>query len=376
MRSARTLFSYVMRESLVYCGLAFFVLTLILVTQNLLRRLDELLLVGMTASDLRAVLACVFPVVISYSLPLAFLVGVLLSVRRFAADGELLGLRAAGIGPTTFLVPYLLLGLIATSLSFWLVGTVEHESRRELVSLFKNVAARGAILEPGKFRRIGPRLIFVEDRERNGELRGVMILDESRQDRPYRIFADRGRLHFDEASAQIELELWDGDVHLEPSPGEPRRYERIRFDGSSFRVDVRHILGAEFGPVRPKQMDRAQLENVLARAARGDPLRELDQRDPLEYALEIHRRRALPWAPLLFAGVGVPVALASEHRGRSLGILLCLVIAFLYYALGALAESMAQELWIGAAVASWIPNALFAALGVGLALAARRRIPA
>jgi lipopolysaccharide export system permease protein len=376
MRSARTLSFYVMRETLIYCVLAFFALTLVLLTQNLLRRLDELLLVGMTAEDLRSVLACVSPVVVSYSLPLAFLVGILLSVRRFAADGELLGLRAAGVSPTTFLVPHLVLGLVATSASAWLLTSVEHESRRELVQLFKTVAARGAILEPGKFRRIGPRLIFVEDRERDGQLRGVMILDESQRQRSYRIFADRGRFRFDEESTEILLELWDGDVHLEPLADEPTRYERIRFDTFTYRVDVGHILGGEFGPVRPKQMDLAQLRNVLARADRGDPLRELDQRNPLEYELEIHRRRTLPLAPLLFAGVGVPIALASEHRGRSLGLLLCLVAAFGYYALGALAESMAQEHWIGAAAASWIPNAIFAVLGLTLAVLEQRRIPA
>ncbi|MBW2499232.1 MAG: LptF/LptG family permease [Deltaproteobacteria bacterium] len=375
MRSARTLSLYLIRETLFHCALAFFVLTLVLLTQNLLRRLDDLLLVGMTASDVRAVLACVLPVMTSYALPLAFLVGILLSIRRLAADGELVAMRATGIGPTTFLLPHLALGLMATLLSGWLLGSVEHESRRELVQLFGRVAARGAILEPGKFRRIGQRLVFVEDRERDGELRGIMIYDESRRDRPYRIFADRGRFQFDEQSARIRLELWDGDLHLTPSSTAPGRYERIRFDAFDYHVDVGYLLGAEFGPVRPKQMDLDQLRGVLARAARGDPLRELDQRDPLHYELEIHRRRALPLAPLLFAGVGVPIALASEHRGRMLGLLLCLLAAFAYYALAALAGAMAETGWLDAAMASWLPNVIFAGLGVALAIAERGRIP-
>ena len=179
MRIARTLSLYLMREALVYCLLAFFVLTLILLTQNLLRRLDQLFLVGMTAQDLRVVVECIFPVALSYSIPLAFLVGILLSVRRFGADGEIAGLGSAGIGPTAFLFPHLLLGLLATAVSAWLLMSVEHESRRELVQLFKTAAARGAILEPGKFREIGRRVIFIEDRDREGTLSGVMILDQS-----------------------------------------------------------------------------------------------------------------------------------------------------------------------------------------------------
>ena len=375
MRTTRTLALYVMRETLIYCLLAFLVLTLVLLTQNLLRQLDELFLVGMTLSDLSLVVECVFPIALSYSIPLAYLVGILLSVRRLGADGELVGMRAAGIGPMTFLAPYLVLGLISAGLSAWLLASVEHESRRELVQLFKAVAARGAILEPGKFRRIGGRLVFVEERERDGTLAGVMIYDQTQNDRPFHIFADRGRFHFDEETAQIELELLDGDLHLRPPDAGPRHYERIRFDSFSYRMDVGYLLGAEYGPVRPKQMNVAELRAVLTRAEAGDPLRELDQRNPLEYELEIHRRRSLPLAPLLFAGIGVPISVASEHRGRSLGLLLVLAAAFGYYALGSLSESMARAGWLAAAGASWLPNGAFALLAGALTLRERKRIP-
>lgn len=374
MRIARTLSLYMMRETLVYCALAFFVLTVVLLTHNFLRRLDDLLLFGMTAHDLRIVVECLSPVALSYSIPLAFLVGILLSVRRFEADGELTGLASNGIGPTAFLLPQLALGLLATGISAWLLMSVEHESRRELVQLFKTAAARGAILQPGKFRVMGRRVIFVEDRDRNGGLTGVMIFDQSQEDRPYRIFAAHGQLRFDEKSTQIELELMNGDLHFAPRAGKPEHYERIHFEAFSYQIDVGYILGGEFGPVRPKQMNLAELRHVLDRAETGDPLRELDQRNPIEYELEIYRRRTLPFAPLLFAGIAVPIALASEKRG--LGLLLVLSAAFGYYALAAVMESLAHQPWLNSAVASWTPNVLFATAGIILALFERRRIRA
>ena len=269
-----------------------------------------------------------------------------------------------------------MLGGLAAGCSAWLIGSVEHNARRELVQLFKHVAARGAIIEPGKFRSIGHHLMFVEDRDRRGGLSGVMIYDRSPGSRSFRIFADRGQFSFDESTRRIALHLEEGDVHLDPIEGDPNRYERIRFDEFSFELDVRHLLGKEFGPVRPKQMTVPELRAVIARAEAGDSLRELDQRDPLEYALEIHRRRALPLAPLLFAGIGVPIALASEHRGRNAGLLLVLATAFGYYALGALAEAMAQRSLFGPATAQWLPNLVFAALALGLIWHGRNRVPA
>ncbi|MFK7894317.1 MAG: LptF/LptG family permease [Myxococcota bacterium] len=375
MRIARTLAAHVMRETIVYCALAFAAMTLILLTQNLLRRLDDLFLVGMTSADFRIVLESLFPVVLAYSVPLAFLVGILLTIRRFGADGELGGMRAAGMSPSQFLIPHLILGLLVSGFLGWVLNIAEHEARRDLVQLFKSVAARGAILEPGKFRRIGTRLVFVEDRQRDGTLAGIMIYDRGKTGPAYRVFADRGRYSFDRERAEIVLELFEGDLHLAPREDAPERYERVRFDAFAYRMDVGHILGGEFGPVRPKQMNINELHSVLARAEEGDPLRELDQRDPREYALEIHRRRTAPLAPLVFAGIGVPLALASEQRSRNLGLLLALIAAFAYYALGALLEEMALRDLVQPALARWSPNLIFGAAALFLIASEQRRIP-
>jgi lipopolysaccharide export system permease protein len=123
-------------------------------------------------------------------------------------------------------------------------------------------------------------------------------------------------------------------------------------------------------------MNLAELHAVLARAKRGDPLRELDQHDPIAYELEIHRRRALPFAPLVFAGMGVPIALASERRNPNRGLFVCLSAALGYYALASLTEIAAREAWLGAGLATWLPNLLFTTLAIGLIAALRNRIPA
>ncbi|MEZ4279480.1 MAG: LptF/LptG family permease [Myxococcota bacterium] len=375
MRTARTLSLYLMRETLVHGALCFLAVTLVLLAQNLLVRLDELTMIGMHPGDWLRLATCLVPVALTYAIPLAFLVGILLAARRLGSDGELLALRANGIGPDGVLIPNLLLGLCATALLAWLVVSLEHGSRRQLVSLFKTVAARGAILEPGKFRRIGKQLIFVEDRLPGGGLSGVMIHDTGSNGHAYRLFAERGRFEFDDVRSQIEIELWNGDVHLDPTEADPNRSARIHFDTFSVDVDVSHILGAEFGPVRPKQMTRAELDAVVERARGGDPLAELDQKNPIEYALEIQRRQTLPFAPLLFAGVGVPIALASEQRGRRLGLPLALAAGFAYFGLGTVSESIARSGWLPVVQASWIPNVLFALAAILLARFVRHRLP-
>ena len=375
MRIARTLSVYVMRETLLYCALTFVVITLVLLTQNVLRRLDTLVGVGMTGSDLLTALRFILPIALSYAIPLSFLIGMLLAIRRLSSDGELLALRASGFGPTAFLSSFLVLGALATALSAWLLGSVEHQARRDLVALVERVAARGAVVEAGKFRHTGSQTIFAEDRDREGLLRGVMIYDQSRPDTPLRIFAARGTVAFDEEAREMRLELEKGEIHIEPRPDSPERYERMRFESFSYRIDLGHLLSRQLWPVRPKQMSIPEIERVLERAEQGDPLVELDEKDPREYALEIHRRRALPFAPLLFAGLGVPIALASEHRRRHLGLFLGLLAAFAYYGLGSATESLALSDRLDPATALWLPNVVAAVAAVALILRGRDRIP-
>ncbi len=375
MRIARTLSVYVMRETVLYCALTFVVITLVLLTQNVMRRLDTLVTVGMTGADLVSALLCILPIALSYAIPLAFLIGMLLAIRRLASDGELLAFRASGFGPTAFLSSFLVLGLCATALSMWLLGSVEHQARRDLVELVERMAARGAVVEAGKFRHTGSQTIFVEDRDREGTLRGVMIYDQSSPDVALRIFAARGRMAFDEATRAMQVELENGEIHVEPQSNAPDRYERMRFESFSYRIDLRHLLSRQLGPVRPKQMSVPELERVLERAEQGDPLLDLDEKDPREYALEIHRRRALPFAPLLFAGLGVPIALASEHRRRHLGLFLGLLSAFAYYGLGSATESLALSDRLDPATAVWLPNIVAAAVALALILRGRDRIP-
>ena len=71
----------------------------------------------------------------------------------------------------------------------------------------------------------------------------------------------------------------------------------------------------------------------------------------------------------------MPIALASEQRGRNLGLPIALAAAFGYFALGVVAESIVQNGWLPAAVASWLPNAVYLALALGLTRFVRHRIP-
>jgi lipopolysaccharide export system permease protein len=373
MRAPRTLASYVGREILGYTGLGFVAILSLLVSQNMLRRLEDQLEVGFTATDLVSVFACVVPILAAYAVPIAFLFGALLAVGRLATDGEILALRVCGLGLRAVLLPALVLGALASALTAYLMLDMEHAAHRHLSSLFKEVAARGGALEPGRFRTMGDRIIFVRERDREGHLEGIMISDRSDPERAFEVFAERGRFVFDEEKEEVHIRLFNGDLHVDGGDADPGHYRRLAFARFDYAFDVSDMLRRAASLIPPRQMSNAELRAVLARAARGDPLDDMRERNPVAYALEIHRRLALPFAPLVFAPLAVALGMRPARHERWWGALVCLCVSFAYYAALAVAQMLARDGWVGAAAALWTPNALFGAGAALLLFRAERR---
>ena len=363
---SRTLAFYLAREVVLYSLLGFIALTAVLVSQNLGRRLDDLVGVGFTWADLRIAVRGMAVMFMSYAAPLSFLIGALLALRRLASDSEILAMRACGVGLAALAIPVLTIGALVSASTGYLLLHSEHLARQELRSLLTTVAARGTILRPGSFRTVGGRVIFIRDRDRQNNLRGIMISAEGGEERPYVIFAEHGSFEFDSERKMVRILLSSGDLHIEPDLGNPASYERISFERLDYEIDIQSLIESGRKPTRPKQMTLAELRDVRARAREGKPLWGLDDWNPINYELEIHRRFALPFAPLIFAVLAVALGASRPHRTRSWALLLGIVLAFSYYALIAFGSLLAEKAWLLPALAPWGPTALFAILAVVL----------
>ena len=75
MRQPRTLFRYLVREIVIYGLIAFSAIMLVLISHNLFRRLDDLMMTGFTSRDVWALLVSLIPMLTAYTVPLAFLLG-------------------------------------------------------------------------------------------------------------------------------------------------------------------------------------------------------------------------------------------------------------------------------------------------------------
>jgi LPS export ABC transporter permease LptF len=367
MRAPRTLVIYVSREITLYGLLAFLAITTVLVSQNLLRRLDDLVVVGFAGRDLWTLAGFLVSMLTVYATPIGFLFGVSLAIHRLSGDSEVLGMRASGVGLSALLIGPLCLGAAVSALTAYLMFEVEPAAQRQLRTMLKTVAARGGVLEAGKFRDVMGRIIFVEDRDHDNHLRGIMIEDRSNKERPFLIFAEQGRFVFDDATESIRIELENGEIHLEPRSMDPDRYRQVEFERLAYGFDVGRLVSGAAAQVRPREMDLSELRASIALLRSGGKKpQNLREDDPVEYELQLHRRFAIPVAPILFALIAVPLGLRRVGATRSWGGLIALVIVFLYYSLMTFGQFLAREDWVGPATALWLPNASIAAVSAVL----------
>lgn len=375
MRSARTLSRYVASEVLTYTGLGLVAITIVMVAQNLLRFLDEMIGAGARLDDVAEIVGWLALMLATYTVPIAFLFGVLLAFARLTSDTEIVAMHGCGVGLRTLMVPIGALGIAMSVATGYLVLDAENEAQRALRQVVRTMAARGGLIEPGRFRKLGDRVLFVRSVAADDRVEGVVISDRSDADHPLMIFAESGRIQWSDADNQLRFRLRDGDIHFEPTRFEPDAdgaYRRIEFRSFDYALDGESVFGRRFSSLRPREMTLAQLRGVLARARAGEPLDDLRRKDPLDYELQIHRRFALPFAPLLFAFVGSTLGLEPRRGSRSWGALQCVALVFVYYAVMTLGEFLAAQRLLPAAAALWAPNALFAVAAVALLDRARR----
>jgi lipopolysaccharide export system permease protein len=370
MRVPRTLSVYLVRQMLGWTAIGLLAITIVFLSQNLLRMLDKLLLVEIPARDLGTLVACIVAALLTYTVPIAFLFGVMVSIGRMAADSEILALRACGLGLRQLLLPVLGLAAAISMVTAWLLLDVEHRSRRELREAVIAMTTHGSMLEPGEFKRVADRIVFVRSRDRENRLEGVLISDRTDPRRAFMIFAESGVFGWDAERGQARFRLHNGDLHIESEVAGAAEYKRIGFEDFEYAFAVKSLVELAAAQLRPKDMTTDELRAAAAqREAAGDgaPDRRLT-----EYRLQIHRRYALPFAPLLFALVGVPLAMRSTRSGRSLGTLLCAALVGAYYGALTFSQFLALGGWIPAGLALWVPNLLCAGAAVLLLARARR----
>jgi LPS export ABC transporter permease LptF/LPS export ABC transporter permease LptG len=317
--------------------------------------------------------ALAVPFTLTFTVPLGVLVGVLIALSRMSSDNEIVAMRACGVPSTKAIGPVLLFAtlamLVTATASLWFTPYATWRTYKMLNQLA--AAELTSEVQPQVFDEGFPnRIVYISDVVPGAvtRWRNVFIADTTPPEEQKKTDHDRGdgptvtvAAHAtaipDVARNQIQLSLQDGatyDVGKDPAD-----YYATWATGSGTQV----LEATKPSDIHAKEYTEIDTVPLYRLAYRN---KKLDRDCVIQARIELHRRLALPPACFLLALMGIPLGISSRKGGKSSAFVLTTALAFVYWMglIGANGLAKQQKLPVG--IAMWMPNAIFAVVGVFL----------
>lgn len=347
---------YILKEVSSHSLLGLLIFTFVIYFPKLNRMLELVVRRDLPYSSILLLFLSPIPSVLVLTIPIAVLLGTMIGLSRMAADGEVIAARAAGVNLRQFAWPVLLYGLIGCAVagcmslvvapaSYWNLFQMENEIKASQIPY--QIKPRVFIEQfPGK-------LIYLKDVTHEGlRWKGVFIADTAQPESPKVTLAETGYLVNDRGGHGLTLHLERGSIH-EIDAVNPLLYSIASFTSTDVHIPTDSGSGA---PPRLRPAE-AQTLPQLIRYARDPRYR----RDGL---VELNSRLALPLAALALAWVGIPLGLATRKGGKAVGVMLSILLLFIYYVIMALGLGFAKQGRLNPEVGLWPANVVFALAGL------------
>jgi len=378
----RMLDRYLLRELFVplfYCLVGFQVFWLAF---DLYSHLDEYRHVGLSPSQVTQLCLMKLPELLTTVLPVALLLALLYTLTNHARHNELVAMRAAGVGLWRICLPYLAVGIVFGGVMFGVSEILGPRASVRAAELASNadpdqtasdwrgpiniVVGEGATrqsIENARFNiktgemtgfvaelgaADGGRIKFLpQDTGSRAEwkLNGWMFYRVVRQ-----IYAKDTRVHHEE----IILDA----VHLETlhiTPDDLRAQERIqdlnkKFTANKLKIG-KHLIFT-VSELRGFQQAHPDLKP-------GEPLYA-------QVHTQLHGRLAQPWMCVVVVLIALPFGAFFGRRSAFAGVAASVVLCLAYFILFRVGLALGTGGKLEPVAAAWLPNAIFAMVGIGL----------
>ena len=240
----RILTRYLLRAHLGPFLFALVVLTGLLLINTVARRFEELVGKGLAASVVLEMVLLSLPHILALTLPMAVLVAVLYAFSQLAAENEFMALKASGVDAARLLAPLLVTAAVLTGLMVLFHDRVLPETNHMLKNLLIDIGRKSPTLElkeqvineiqTGNLRT-RYYLQAEEIEPATNRLRNIVIYDLSRAGETRTVYADSGRMAFNQERTDLFLTLYDGWIH-ELKDNQPATFQRLFFDRHLIRV--------------------------------------------------------------------------------------------------------------------------------------------
>ena len=354
--SMRIIDRYIFREVLSHALLGLGIFTFVIFVPQLVQIMNVVARHSGDARQIALLFLSAFPRVLTFSVPIGVLVGVLIGLGRMSADSELIAMNAAGMGLKRILIPVGALALGAAGITLCMTVWLGPISIRTLRSLEERLRSTQVSFEvqPRVFNEQFPHLVlYVQDISAAAmNWHGVFLAESDGGEVSRLTLAEEAIVVADRDQGKLQLYLRNGSVHESQTKG-PEHYGLSAFG----ERDLALAVGGGGATQAPAVVDSERpLRQLLAE--NGPKARES--------RVEFHRRFAFPAACLVFALVALPVGSRPRRGGRAAGFVLAVALVCAYYIVFVFCAELARDgslpTWLGI----WTANILMAVAAIAL----------
>lgn len=355
----RILRSYVLKEFLGPLIMSLLVLTFVMLLGNLVKIADLVINKGVDLVSVGKLFLFMMPALLTYTIPIATLTATLLSMGRLSSDNEIVTLRASGVNIFNVALPIMTIGMII-SLALVVcndrvIPYAHFALRKTLIDVgMKNPAAA---LEPGVFiNSFDKYILFIYSIEKDNRLNNIRIYEPQGDNKPTRIIiAKHGEFLADPEKNVVRLKLIEGTAD-EPDPTKPNNFYKLNFKVYFMTLNMSQMQEKEKIEKKPKDMTIAELEREAVKLKK-------QKIDPTPLLTEVHKKIVLAFSPFIFILIGLPIAVITHRREKSINLGMAFIVVGIYYLLLLGTEALSRQGYIPPAIALWIPNLAFGLLG-------------
>ncbi len=355
---------YIIAEILPPMGLGMMLFSFVLLLDPISRLTSSLVARGADIPTVLGIFLNLLPSILATTVPMSFLLGVLVAFGRLASESEIIAMRASGMSGTPLLRPVLLLSLVAGAVTLYIMTVAlpeANQSFRQQVFAIVIGKARSAVVPRVFDTKLLPNMvIYAEDvSSETGQWHNVFLHDTRIPKKPRVILAATGEPRINRERKQAELHLEHGVIHAFDTE-EPENYRQQSFVTLDSPLDFRQIFPETSLSRGDREMTLSQLEDRMAelRSEEGT------EKEIARFEVEWHKRFAIPTACIVFGLLGVGLSLGSRKEARSSAFAISIVVIFVYYVLLRLGEQAGDTGLVPPILGMWSANVVLGAVGI------------
>ena len=304
----------------------------------------------------------ILPGIFMFTLPLSYLVGILIGLSGLSGESQITALRACGVPLARMLAPVLGIGVAAGIATGVISLGILPETNDTLNELKDRISIRQvtAQVQPRVFNEDFPNNIvfYIEDMSADHQQWSrVFLVDNSDPKARRTVLAKTGTWMSDPDSNRLQLHLQNGTIY-EVDPADPTHDNVSAFASTDIPIELNGAQELAAKASRPKRPFQQSTRALLHGSGTASPS---DRRNQL---IELHKRLAMPFSVLPFALLGLSLGISTKKGGRASGFVLSLVLVLAFYLLFFDGIRLAGVSKVSPAVGAWGADVLLALLGI------------